>query len=126
MFLAAAADHPGGLLDNALVAADLERMLLRGLLLLCQPHTHTAAIAPDGAEPDLPRHAAAAVALMDAAPDRPVRPRLPLPVRGVALGDAAPRLTFTANTWLVYSGRLDSGSSVGVTTTGTPLRVDVR
>jgi AraC-like DNA-binding protein len=67
MFLAAEANHPGGLLENPLVATDLERILLRGLLL-CQPHTYSAVL--EGNNHQLPRYVAAAVAMMEAVPER--------------------------------------------------------
>jgi AraC-like DNA-binding protein len=68
MFLVGEANHPGGLLENPLVATDLERILLRGLLL-CQPHTYSGPLAEDSAH-KLPRYVAAAVAVMEAVPER--------------------------------------------------------
>jgi S1-C subfamily serine protease/AraC-like DNA-binding protein len=71
MFLAGEVDRRGGLLANPLLATDLERILLRGLLL-CQPHSYSGLLAAGSAEPGLPGHVAAAVALLEAAPARRV------------------------------------------------------
>jgi AraC-like DNA-binding protein len=71
MFLAGEVDRRGGLLANPLLATDLERILLRGLLL-CQPHSYSGLLATGSAEPGLPGHVAAAVALLEAAPARRV------------------------------------------------------
>jgi AraC-like DNA-binding protein len=72
MFLVGEANQPGGLLEKPLVATDLERMLLRGLVL-CQPHTYSAMLAEEAAH-QLPRYVAAAVAMMEDMPERRLSP----------------------------------------------------
>ncbi len=69
MFLAEELDQPDGLFSSPVVAADLQRMIMRGLLL-CQPHTYTAALAEESEIAALPPHVAAAVAVIETAPER--------------------------------------------------------
>ncbi|HST65263.1 MAG TPA: AraC family transcriptional regulator [Mycobacteriales bacterium] len=71
LFLAAEVGGRGSLLENPLLAADLERILLRGLLL-CQPHSYSTLLAAGGTDAELPAYVAAAVALLEAAPARRV------------------------------------------------------
>ncbi len=71
MFLADEVNQSGGLVSHPLVATDLQRMIMRGLLL-CQPHTYTAVLADETAATTLPPHIAAAVAVIEAAPERPL------------------------------------------------------
>jgi AraC-like DNA-binding protein len=70
-FLTGEVGRRGGLLDNPLLAADLERILLRGLLL-CQPHSYSARLAAGGTDAGVPSYVAAAMALLEAAPARRV------------------------------------------------------
>jgi AraC-like DNA-binding protein len=71
MFLADELNQSDGLVSHPVVAGDLQRMIMRGLLL-CQPHTYTEALAEETAPPAMPPHVAAAVAVLDAAPERPL------------------------------------------------------
>jgi AraC-like DNA-binding protein len=71
MFLADELNQAGALAGHPLVSTDLQRVLMRGLLL-AQPHTYTDALAEETAPPALPPHVAAAVAVLDAAPERPL------------------------------------------------------
>lgn len=70
MFLAEELNRQGGLVRHPLVAIDLQRILMRGLLI-SQPHTYTAVLAEETAGA-LPPHVAAAVAAIEAAPERPL------------------------------------------------------
>jgi AraC-like DNA-binding protein len=69
LFLVAEVDQRGGLLQNPMLVADLERILLRGLLL-CQLHSYSGLLATGGADTGLPGYVAAAVAVLEAAPAR--------------------------------------------------------
>jgi AraC-like DNA-binding protein len=71
MFLTREVDRRGSLLENPLLAADLERILLRGLLL-AQPHSYSDRLAVDSTDTAMPGYVAAAVALLEAAPARRV------------------------------------------------------
>lgn len=71
MFLTGEVGRRGGLLDVPLLATDLERILLRGLLL-CQPHSYSDLLAAGGGDTGLPGYVAAAVAVLEAAPARRV------------------------------------------------------
>jgi AraC-like DNA-binding protein len=71
MFLADELNQAGALAQHPLVSTDLQRVLMRGLLL-CQPNTYTEALAEETAPPGMPPHVAAAVAVLDAAPERPL------------------------------------------------------
>jgi len=66
-FVATALDAPGGVLDHPRVVADVERVLIRGLLL-AQPHTYSARLAPARTRPP---QVAAAVELLEARPAHP-------------------------------------------------------
>lgn len=61
-------DAPAGLIRRPAVTADLERVLLRGLLL-CQPHTYSTQLAAGVARRDRPPHVVAALTEMHAAPE---------------------------------------------------------
>jgi AraC-like DNA-binding protein len=71
MFLADELNQTGGVVSHPMIATDLQRMIMRGLLL-SQPHTYTAALADERAAATLPPHIAAAVALIETAPERPL------------------------------------------------------
>jgi len=71
MFLADELNQTGGVVSHPLVATDLQRMIMRGLLL-CQPHTYTAVLADETTAATLPPHIAAAVAVIESAPERPL------------------------------------------------------
>lgn len=62
-------DSPGGIATQPLLAAELRRLILTGLLW-CQPHTYTEDLASPG-PPSGPRPVKAAVELVRTWPDRP-------------------------------------------------------
>jgi AraC-like DNA-binding protein len=68
MFLADELNQTGALASHPVVAGDLQRMIMRGLLL-CQPNTYTAVLESETAGVDLPPHVAAAVAVIESAPE---------------------------------------------------------
>jgi AraC-like DNA-binding protein len=71
MFLADEVNESGSPVSHPALAGDLQRMIMRGLLL-CQPHTYTAVLVEETAAAALPPHVAAAVAVIEAAPERPL------------------------------------------------------
>ncbi|WP_345634596.1 AraC family transcriptional regulator [Rugosimonospora acidiphila] len=70
MFFASELNEPEGIVHNPLIAAEMERIIMRGLLL-SQPHTYTANLA-EGLPQEAPYHVSAAIAIMEHVPERPL------------------------------------------------------